>query len=137
MNVLVGLVGVVTDGYGHASHTLERARPRIAELMGVKALHPGTLNVTLSHPYQMDNTIQLHPSEVNDVDLLVLQRCKIGGYRCALVRPYLNQPHVGWDSNPPTVLELMSEVCLRDALKLATGDAVTVEVEGDDVWWIA
>jgi CTP-dependent riboflavin kinase len=103
--------------------------------MGLNEMCPGTLNVRLDQDYQMQNTIVLLPREVNDVDELVLQRCRVGGFRCVLVRPYRDQPHPGWNSNPPNVLEIMSERLLCGELGLAAGSPVEVEVEGTDAWW--
>jgi CTP-dependent riboflavin kinase len=83
----------------------------------------------------MQNEIVLPPREVNDVDELVLQRCRVGGLRCVLVRPYRDDPNPGWASNPRNVLEIMSERRLCNELGLGSGSVVEVEVEGDDAWW--
>lgn len=129
------LRGKVARGYGHASGTLERARPLVSKRIGLSLLCAGTLNVRLEHDYQMQDQIVLAPHEVNNVDELVLQRCRIGGFRSVLVRPYREKPKPGFDSNPPSVLEIMSERHLRTALKLENDSVVEVEVEGDDEWW--
>jgi CTP-dependent riboflavin kinase len=105
--------------------------------MGLGLLFPGTLNVRLDADYQMQNEIVLARAEVNNVDELFLQRCRVGGIRSVLVRPYRDQPVPGWASNPPNILEIMSERRLRDALELDTGSVVEIEVEGDDAWWFS
>jgi CTP-dependent riboflavin kinase len=129
------LRGKFVKGYGHASRTVEEARPRIGKIMSLGLLRPGTLNVELPDDYQMDNQIIMPRCQVNNVDELYLQRCRVGGLQCVLIRAYPHQPNPGWDSNPPNVLEIMSDACLTEHLRIVLGSAVEVEVEGNEAWW--
>lgn len=86
------LRGEVTRGYGHASTTLERAKPRISERMGLGALWRGTLNVRLAEDYQMQNEIVLAPHDVNDVDELVVQPALPRWWNAVRTCPALSRP---------------------------------------------
>lgn len=101
--------------------------------IGLGPLRPGTLNVLLPAPYIVspDALIQAYEYPLFR-EVIKLQRCRIGRIRAVIVRP---STHELGKAHGPAYLELAAKVNLRDCLRLADGDEITVEVGGDARWW--
>ena len=126
------LNGTVSSGCGVAAHNLAACLGLIEQRMGLAHLVPGTFNVKLPESYIVIPNALIHCHEYNGSEFLKLQRCRIGGARAIIMRP--NTHEAGY-AHGPTHLELMSNVQLREFLGVANDDSVSVEVEGDEIWW--
>src|SRR5712664_1915344 len=93
---------------------------------------PGTLNVTIAHPYIVRADATIEPDEYFNKERIKLQRCRVRGHRMIIMRP---EPHEQAGGIGANVLELVSPLYLRKAWSLRDGDQLEVEVEGDDAWW--
>lgn len=132
--VIRKLCGVVQNGHSIAALNLARVAHLIHERMGLPPLAQGTLNVQLADPYIVQAEAEITANEYKDGETLKLQRCKVRGLRCCIMRPDTHQTP---GNDGARVLEIMSEYRLRDHFGLANGDELKVEVEGDETWWNA
>lgn len=130
MKLLNGTVSKIS--YGVAGHNLAVCLGLIEQRTSLAHLRPGTLNVTLTKPYIVIPNALIDSHEYNGCEFLKLQRCRVGGARAIIMRP---NTHEAGHGHGPAHLELMSNVQLREFLGVANGDDVSVEVEGDEIWW--
>lgn len=128
------LCGIVSNRHGLAADNLAPVQQLISERIGLPPLVPGTLNVVLTDPYIVQENTVIRSEEYNRQETLKLQRCRVRGLRCCIIRP---DSHETQGNDGAKVLEIMSEYCLRNHLGLSNGDQLEVEVEGDEVWWQA
>lgn len=129
------LTGKVCAGLGDASRTLERAKPHICALTGISGLRSGTLNVKFAHDYHIVPDYMLSAEHVNDVHGLHLQRCRVHGWRCVIVRNDFGAPRPGWRNNPLHIVEIMSDHYLRHERQLEDDAVLDIEVGGGATWW--
>jgi CTP-dependent riboflavin kinase len=102
---------------------------------GIAGLKSGTLNVKLAHDYHVDPDHVVRAELVNDVHGLHLQRCRVRGRRCVIVRNDFGAPRPGWRNNPLHVVEIMSDQHLRHELHLEDDSVIDIEVGGGATWW--
>ena len=129
---MIKLTGEVTTGYGLATSNLAPKLPLIESLMGIYNLLPGTLNIKLNSPYYADRSIKISKEEYYGFEEVYLQRCKVAGIPCILMRP---QTHEEGMAHGPNYLEIMSDFYLRSLLNLNDGEKIVIEIEGNDEWW--
>jgi CTP-dependent riboflavin kinase len=129
MRILQGTVGT---RYGVAAANLAPVEGLIRERMGLPTLTSGTLNVILPEPYIVKADAKIDAAEYNGQEFLKLQRCRVGGIRCCIMRP---NTHEAAGNDGARVIEIMSAYHLRTYLNLNDGDLLNVEVEGDEAWW--
>ena len=127
------LSGQVKGGYGVASKHLKHVMHLIQARTGIGPLVAGTFNLGLKMPYYIVNPdAQIERDEYNKVEFIKLQRCRIGGVQALIMRP---NTHEEGFAHGPAHIELLSTVMLRSHLGVKDGNVVSVEVEGDELWW--
>ena len=134
MKVINGNIANTEAGFHVAAQNLLRVMHLIEERMGLATLVPGTLNVRIEEEYVVRPCKVLTPEEYGQNETIMLQRSLINGYRAIIMRPDTHERISGY-GHGKNHLELMGRVNFRETLRLQDGDAVTVEVEGDDAWW--
>ena len=93
-------------------------------------LYPGTLNLRLDEEYSLPaDVIRLEGSEYGGEVSVSLVPCAVQGRRAFLLRTDANEH--GWGDHPKTIVEIATDVRLRDVLQLKDGDYVEVTIEGD------
>jgi len=128
------LEGVVSSGMGIATNNLGGVIALLRKRTGIAALLAGTLNLRLASPYFVQPDSRLTKAEYWGVEEVLLQRCRVAGFRCYIVRP---ESHERGKAHGPTGLEIASDRHLRTVLGLQDGAVLGVEVEGDAAWWNA
>jgi CTP-dependent riboflavin kinase len=139
------LVGTVRSGFGYASRNLRPVMSLIEARMSVSPLVPGTLNLSITTPYILQTDGKIEKDEYNQFEFIKLQRCRIASLRAIILRPNSHESSFVYGPSPhdkkfvygPMQLEILSTVNLREFLQVTDGDLVTVQVEGDECWWIA
>jgi CTP-dependent riboflavin kinase len=132
-------VGIVVKGFSIASGNLAPNMERIASLMGLTELVPGTLNVEISEDYVVQADAKIFPHEYipnrgsHLQETIKLQRCLIAGRKAIITRPDTHEI-CGW-GHGTRCLEIMGREKFRQALSLCDGSQVDIQVEGNDRWW--
>lgn len=120
------LSGIVTSGIGNFSFWIEKLRDHYARKTGMR-LFPGTLNVLLSEPYSLPaRTIRLEGHEYGGSVSVNIVPCTFQGKAAFLLRTDANENGTG--HHPKTIIEIATDVKLRDHFGLRDGDQVEVEV---------
>jgi riboflavin kinase len=117
------LRGRVAGGKGDLAQWMQLYATTYAAATGL-ALYPGSLNVVLDQPYELPSErIRLSADEVGvDVNLV---ECSTLGRRAFIFRTDVD------DAKGPTqqvLIEILSDVRLRDAYGLSDGDLVEVVI---------
>ena len=132
------LRGSVVSGMGNFSYWIEKLQDHYLRKTGMQ-FYPGTLNVQLDAPFSLPKrVIRLEASEyggtvsVNMVPCLIrihgqVIHGQIEGRQAFLLRTDANEE--GWGHHPKTIVEIATNVRLRDHFGLKDGDAVEIEVE--------
>ena len=90
-------------------------------------LYPGTLNLQLEQPYVLpDTALRLENEEYGGTVSMSLQPCHVFGRPAFLLRTDRNA--AGDGPHPLTIIEVATDVRLREAYGLADGDWVEVEI---------
>jgi len=93
-------------------------------------LFPGTLNLELPEPYSLpQNVLRLEGEEYGGTVSVNLVPCFIFGRRAFLLRTDANEQ--GRGHHPRTIIEIATDVKLRDEFQLRDGDTVEVEIPGE------
>src|SRR4051812_40052163 len=120
------LRGQVRSGIGDFAQWIEKLHELYQQKTGLN-LFPGTLNLELENPYDLPaDSIRLEGSEYGGRVSLSLQPCRILGRRAFILRTDGNAREQG--HHPKTVIEIATDVKLRDAFHLKDGDWVEVEI---------
>jgi CTP-dependent riboflavin kinase len=96
-------------------------------------LFPGTFNIHLtsgSYPTPAD-ALRLEKEEYGGRVSVSIVPCKIAGRKAFILRPDTDTGKYG--DPPERILEIATDVNLRDTYKLKDGDIVEVEVSEDSV----
>ena len=121
------LRGKVESGIGDFGRWIEKLQAHYERKIGMK-LYSGTLNVRLTEPYtEPAGCARLEASEYGGSVSVNIVPCCILGRRAFILRTDSNEGKKG--SHPRTVVEIASDVKLRDEYHLVDGDEVFVEVE--------
>lgn len=89
-------------------------------------LYPGTLNVELSSPYSLPpDAIRLEAHEYGGSVSVSIVPCRIFDRRAFLLRTDQNERGTGHHSR--NIIEIATDIRLRDAYQVKDGDSVEVE----------
>ena len=120
------LRGQVTTGLGNFAEWLEKLSDHYERKTGMR-LFPGTLNVSLDEPYSTSSApIRLEAEEYGGRVSVNIVPCTIFGRRAFLLRTEQNENGTGHHS--PHIIEIATDIKLRDAYGLRDGDWVEVVI---------
>jgi len=121
------LRGKVESGIGDFGRWIEKLDAHYERKTGMK-LYPGTLNVRLTDLYAVpEGCARLEAIEYGGSVGVSIVPCWVFGRRGFILRTDGNESGKG--SHPRSVVEIASDVKLRDEYHLVDGDEVFVEVE--------
>ncbi len=124
------LSGKVVSGMGNFSYWIEKLREHYLSKTGMN-LYPGTLNVQLEEPYSLpQRVIRLEGQEYGGTVSVNMVPCSIGEKRAFLLRTDANEQELG--HHPKTIVEIATDIRLRDHFDLNDGDQVEIEIEDAD-----
>src|SRR6266550_1856985 len=130
MNLI--LRGEIRSGKGNCSYWLGKLERFYNRKTGTR-LFPGTLNVHLtSGSYRTPaNALRLEKEEYGGRVSVSVVPCKIVGRKAFILRP---DTDTGKHGDPPErILEIATDVNLRDTYRLKDGDIVEIEVSENSV----
>ncbi|WP_324830686.1 DUF120 domain-containing protein [Alloacidobacterium sp.] len=120
------LKGVVVSGMGNFSYWLEKLEVFYTQKTGLR-LFPGTLNLRLPEPYSLpEEVIRLEKEEYGGTVSVNIVPCTILGRRAFLLRTDANEAGIG--HHPKNIVEIATDIKLRDAYGLRDGDEVEVQL---------
>jgi riboflavin kinase, archaea type len=121
------LHGKVVSGMGNFSYWIKRLEDHYYRKTGMY-LFPGTLNIQLDQPYSLPTTgaTRLEAEEYGGTVSVNLLPCFILGKNGFILRTDANE--LGRGHHPKTIVEVASDVKLRDHFHLADGDQVEIEI---------
>ena len=123
------LRGAVVSGIGNFSYWIEKLHSYYFAKTGMH-LFPGTLNVKLDAPYTLPRAvIRLEGAEYGGRVSVSMVPCRINGLPAFLLRTDANEQ--GQGHHPRSVVEIATDVKLRDHFHLVDGDVVEIEL-GDE-----
>lgn len=118
--------GKVVSGMGSFSFWIDKLHDHYLRKIGMH-LYPGTLNIQLEQPYSLPKSvIRLEGYEYGGTVSVSMVPCRISGRPAFLLRTDLNEQ--GRGHHPKTIIEIATNVRLRDALGLQDGDTVEIEI---------
>jgi riboflavin kinase len=121
------LRGRVVSGLGNFSYWIEKLEEHYFRKTGLH-LYPGTLNVRLTEAWSVpENCMRLEGAEYGGTVSVSLIPCRVFGREAFVLRTDLNQSGNG--PHPKSLIEIATDVRLRDAYQLVDGDMVEVEIE--------
>jgi riboflavin kinase, archaea type len=121
------LKGTVASGLGNFSYWLEKLERFYTQKTGMR-LFPGTLNLSLPHPYSLPaQVIRLEKEEYGGTVSVSMVPCRIFDRPAFLLRTDANE--AGQGHHPKTLIEIATDIKLRDAYHLQDGDEVEVHLE--------
>jgi riboflavin kinase len=120
------LKGIVSSGRGDFAKWMQLLHEHYRRKTDTE-LFPGTLNVQLPEPYRLPaQRIRLEASEYGGTVSVNMVPCRVFGRRAFILRTDANDAGTG--DHPLTVIEIATDVKLRDEYGLADGDTIEVEV---------
>lgn len=125
------LRGEVRSGKNDYNIWLRKLESFYTKKTGMK-LYPGTLNIHLldNKIYELPpNPIRLEKEEYGGRVSVAIGKCKIFGRDAFILRPDTDMGKQGFPRD--AILEIATDVRLRDAYNLSDGDIVEVEVPKD------
>jgi riboflavin kinase len=121
------LRGKVESGTGDFAQWILKLNAYYEQKTGVK-LYPGTLNVRLPEAFTVPNDcLRLEAHEYDGSVNVSIIPCRLLGRRAFILRTDNNERGTG--DHPRTVVEIASDVRLREACGLANGDEVTIQID--------
>ena len=127
------LRGSVVSGMGSFSYWIEKLQEHYQRKTGMR-FYPGTLNVRLDAPYSLPKrTIRLEASEYGGTVSVSMVPCviRIPGQNkerpAFLLRTDTNEEERG--HHPKTIVEIATDVRLRDFFELQNAELVEIEIE--------
>ncbi|MFC2078387.1 DUF120 domain-containing protein [Candidatus Bipolaricaulota bacterium] len=119
--------GVVETGVGDFGKWIAKLSPHYRRKTGL-ALYPGTLNVRLPNAFDLpDNRIRLEADEYGGTVSANIVPCTILGRHAVILRTDANDAGMG--RHPREVVEVATDVCLREIHDLHDGDMVSIEID--------
>jgi riboflavin kinase, archaea type len=119
------LRGHVVSGCGDFAFWIEELNHFYEQKTGMR-LYPGTLNLELTCPYSLPpDVIRLNAGEYGGRVSVSIVPCRIFGRNAFLLRTDENEDGIG--HHPRNIIEIATDIRLRDAYKLEDGDLVEVE----------
>lgn len=126
--VVTTIRGRVVFGMGNFSFWIEKLRDHYQRKTGM-LLFPGTLNVTLEEPwFAPQGCLRLEGAEYGGTVTVNIVPCSIFGRPAFILRTAANEE--GRGDHPRTIIEVATDVKLRDTYQLKDGDWVEVEIAG-------
>ena len=123
--------GRVVSGMGNFSVWIDRLSDHYQRKTGM-LLFPGTLNVELEQPWFVPpGCPRLDAAEYGGTVTVHIVPCSIFGRRAFILRTAANEE--GRGHHPRTIIEIATDVKLRDAHQLKDGDWVNVEIASEAV----
>lgn len=123
------LRGKVVSGVGNFSYWIAKLEEHYQRKTGMK-LFPGTLNVELELPYTLPkHVIRLEAQEYAGTVSVNIVPCSIRGRKAFILRTDANEE--GRGHHPKTIVEVATDVKLRDCFQLNDGDFVEIEIHDD------
>lgn len=123
------LRGVVVSGMGNFSYWIEKLRHHYEAKTGMH-LFPGTLNVQLDQPYTLPgDVIRLEGAEYGGTVSINIVPCRINGLPAFLLRTDANEQ--GRGHHPRTIIEIATDVKLRDHFHLTDGSLIEIDLPDD------
>jgi len=120
------LRGRVVSGLGNFGHWIERLSSVYEQKTGMR-LYPGTLNLELSAEYSLPaDVIRLEADEYGGTVSVSIVPCRVFDRRAFLLRTDQNEKGTG--HHPRNVIEIATDVRLRDLYQLKDGDWLDIEV---------
>jgi riboflavin kinase len=117
--------GKVVSGLGNFGVWIERLSSFYEEKTGMR-LYPGTLNIELPAPYSLPaDVIRLEAEEYGGRVSVSMVPCRIFGRAAFLLRTDQNELGTGHHSR--NIIEIATDVRLRDVYEISDGDVVEVE----------
>ena len=118
--------GKVVSGRSDFGFWIERLQSFYEMKTGMR-LYPGTLNIELPGPYSLPaNVARLEAHEYGGTVAVNIVPCRIFDRQAFLFRTDQNEQGTG--HHPRTIIEIATDVRLRDAYQLTDGDWVEVEI---------
>jgi riboflavin kinase, archaea type len=118
--------GKVVSGRGDFGQWIDRLGGYYERKTGMR-LYPGTLNIELPSEYFLPaDVIRLEADEYGGRVSVSIVPCRILGRQAFLLRTDANENGTG--HHPRTIIEIASEVRLRDTYRLHDGDWVEIEL---------
>ena len=119
------LRGKVVSGLASFGQWIDRLSGIYEQKTGMR-LYPGTLNVELSSEYALPaDVIRLEADEYGGRVSVSMVPCRIFGRRAFLLRTDQNENGTG--HHPRNIIEIATDVRLRDQYQLRDGDWVEIE----------
>jgi riboflavin kinase len=119
------LRGRVVSGRSDFGLWIERLSRFYEQKTGMR-LYPGTLNIELSFPYSLPpDVLRLEAQEYGGSVSVSIVPCRIFDRRAFLLRTDQNERGTG--HHPQNIIEIATDIRLRDAYQLRDGDWVEVE----------
>ena len=119
------LHGKVVSGRGNFGFWIERLNHFYEQKTGIR-LYPGTLNLELSSPYSLPpDVMRLEADEYGGRVSVSIVPCRIFGRQAFLLRTDENERGTGHHQR--NIIEIATDIRLRDAYNLRDGDWVEVE----------
>jgi len=113
---------------GNFSFWIEKLQDHYQRKTGM-LLFPGTLNLELEQPWRVPSgCIRLDAAEYNGTVTVYIVPCSILGRPAFILRTVANEEERG--HHPRTIVEVATDVKLRDTYRLSDGDWVEVEIPG-------
>ena len=120
------LRGQVLSGRGAFAYWIERLSDHYERKTGMR-LFPGTLNLSLPEPYTLPpESIRLEAEEYGGRVSVSIVPCSVFGRKAFLLRTDQNENGTG--HHPRHIIEIATDVKLRDAYRLQDGDWVDVVI---------
>lgn len=123
------LRGRVVSGMGSFSIWIERLRDHYQTKTGM-VLFPGTLNLQLGQPWFVPaGSLRLEGAEYGGTVTVNIIPCSVFGRRAFILRTTANDE--GRGHHPQTIIEIATDIKLRDAHALKDGDWIEVEIANE------
>jgi riboflavin kinase, archaea type len=120
------LRGRVISGRADFGFWIECLNTFYAQKTGMR-FYPGTLNIELPDPYSLpSNVIRLEANEYGGRVSVIIVPCQIFDRQAFLLRTDQNESGTG--HHPRNIIEIATDVRLRDLYRLGDGDWVEVEL---------
>jgi riboflavin kinase, archaea type len=120
------LRGRVASGQGNFSFWIEKLEEHYLRKTGLR-LYSGTLNLVLEQDWSVPaNCMRLEAAEYGGRVSVNLVPCHLFGRTAFVLRTDLNESGMG--PHPKNLIEIATDVRLRDAYGLRDGDWVEVEI---------
>ncbi len=111
---------------GNFSYWLEKLESFYTQKTGMR-LFPGTLNLRLPEAYSLPaNVIRLEKEEYGGTVSVSMVPCRIFGRSAFLLRTDANE--AGQGHHPKNIIEIATDIKLRDFYQLQDGDEVEVHL---------